>query len=103
MVLEAVMISRLVGFALEQMIKRNKKPEIPFSRLMRRATMILIIQNGKEYQAIISHNIIFANFPMFCLFMPAFSPHAMMCALNQLILSMYVCLLYFYLHKSRLV
>ena len=43
MVLEAVMISRLVGFALEQMIKRNKKPEIPFSRLMRRAMMILII------------------------------------------------------------
>ena len=77
MVLEAVMISRLVGFALEQMIKRNKKPEIPFSRLMRRATMILIIQNGKEYQAIISHIIIFAHFSMFCLFMPAFSPHAM--------------------------
>ena len=56
MVLEAVMISRLVGFALEQMIKRNKKPEIPFSRLMRRATMILIIQNGKEYQAISPYN-----------------------------------------------
>ena len=40
---------------------------------------------------------------MFCLFMPAFSPYAMIGALNQLILSMYVCLLYFYLHKSRLV
>ena len=85
MVLEAVMISRLVGFALEQMIKRNKKPEIPFSRLMRRAMMILIIQNGKECQAITSHIIIFADFFMFCLFMHEFSPNALIGALNKLI------------------
>ena len=74
MVLEAVMISRLVGFALEQMIKRNKKPEIPFSRLMRRAMMILIIQNGKEYQAIISHLIIFATFLCFVFYACILSP-----------------------------